>query len=563
MLKQLHDVEFETRTIGSLVLTTPVLRRLGFRGIVNHYCPIAEQATIDHGLVAELVTQSRLSDPTALYDLVDWAKRFAVPCLYPEVEEAAQLNDDKAGRMLDAIYDHRAFIWGDLVAKAAKIYQVDFHRLHADTMAMTLAGLFASQPEIEGVPHLEVGYNPKGEWIKQMKLFALSSGDEGIPVWFDTLDGGTGDSTTYAPQFAAFSEQARLSQFLPLDEIILIGDRKMPTQENQLTWLRLGLGYIGPVTMQDHHRKVLLKLLASGQTWERLPYVSQREAKKKPSERIIYQGLGHTVEISSPDALTQTFKVRHLYIHSSTKALREATRKQKEIAAIEAELQRIQKLVNKYDYKTPEIITQRVQKQAFKKRKASRYFTIEVVMHPDRPDAPMQLCYTVNLEQIQQDIQLDGVYLLVAGGKGATLSDAQILAEWKGQHKVERCFRLVNQVFLVAPLFLKTPRRIAALVFLIMVGTLVAGLIERQVKRVLAKLQQPIIGLMPEGRDTLRPSVERIFKAFADYGLVQIRDERGQIIESHFALLNAVQQQILKVLEIPRPAEVFVRPCRI
>ena len=52
MAPQLHEVEFETRTIGPLVLTTPVLRRLDFRGIVNRYCPIAEQAELDHGRIA-------------------------------------------------------------------------------------------------------------------------------------------------------------------------------------------------------------------------------------------------------------------------------------------------------------------------------------------------------------------------------------------------------------------------------------------------------------------------------------------------------------------------------
>ena len=149
--------------------------------------------------------------------------------------------------------------------------------------------------------------------------------------------------------------------------------------------------------------------------------------------------------------------------------------------AIEAELQRIQRLVNKYDYTTPEIIAQRVQSKAFKKRRAQKYFTIEVVNHPERPEAPLELRYRVDEQQVRQDAELDGVYLLVAGGKAATLSDGEILAEWKGQHKVEHCFCLVNQLFLVAPLFLKTPRRIAALVFLIMVGALVAGLIERQV----------------------------------------------------------------------------------
>ena len=127
---QLGEVEFETRTIGPLVLTTPVLQRLGFREVVNRYCSIAEQADLDHGLVAELVTQSRLSD------LPGWAERYAISALYPEVERAGQLNDDRAGRMLDAIYDQRAFIWGDLVAQAARVYQVDLRHLHADTMAL-------------------------------------------------------------------------------------------------------------------------------------------------------------------------------------------------------------------------------------------------------------------------------------------------------------------------------------------------------------------------------------------------------------------------------------------
>jgi transposase len=559
MIEQLREVEFETRTIGPLVLTTPVLQHLGFRGIVNRHCPIAEQADLDHGLVAELVAQSRLSDPCALYDLAGWATRYALPALYPELERAEQLNDDRAGRMLDAIYEHRAVIWGELIAHAARCYEIDLRRLHADTKAVTFAGQFADQPAEAGGPHLEPGYNPTGEWVQQLKLFALTTGDGGLPVWFDALDGGTGDSTTYAPQFAAFQAHARLAQFLPLAEVLLLGDRKMPTEENQLTWLRLGLGFIGPVTMQDHHRQTLRDLLAAGQTWQELPYVAQREADRPPAERTVYQGLGHTVTVTDPDNLPRSWAVRHLYIRSSALAQREATRRQDEVQAIETELQRLQGLVNKYDYKTPEIVARRVQSKAFKKRRAQQYFTITVVQHPDRPTAPLELGYRVARDQIQQDTALEGVYLVVAGGPAAALSDANLLAEWKGQYKVEHCFRLVSQLFLVAPLFLKTPRRIAALVFLIMVGALVAGLIERQVRRVLAELRRPIRGLMPEGRDNLRPTVARLFKAFADYSLVVVQDAQGRLVETRLARLNPVQEQIWQVLGLPQPAVLFAR----
>ena len=563
MAIQLHEVEFETRTIGPLVLTVPVLRRLGFREIVNRHCPIAEQAELDHGLVAELVTQSRLSDPTALYDLPGWAERFAIAALYPEIERTGQVNDDRAGRMLDALYDQRAVIWGDLIANAAQHYELDLHRLHADTMAMTFAGLFAAQPAIEGVPRLEPGYNPAGEWLQQLQLFALAAGDGGLPVWFDVLPGGTGDSTTYAPQFAACSEPARLARFLPLEDIILIGDRKMPTADNQLTWLRLNLGYIAPRTLQDQHRQTLRDVLEAGYTWQSLPYVAKRESAKLLAQRTHYRGLGHTVTVSDPQAPSRHWSVRHLYGHSSALARREMARRQTDMAAIEAELQRLQGLVNKYDDKTPEMVTRRVQSKAFKKRPAQQYFTIEVVSHADRPAAPLELRYRVDDAQVQRDAELDGVYLLVAGGKAATLSDAEIMAEWKGQDKVEHSFRLVNQLFLVTPLFLKTPQRIAALVFLVMVGALIAGLIERQVRRALAELQQPLKGLMPEGRDSLRPTVTRLFKAFADYSLVQVKEACGRVVESRFARLNPVQAHILELLGLPQPAELCAQPVRV
>src|SRR6266516_580121 len=105
-------------------------------------------------------------------------------------------------------------------------------------------------------------------------------------------------------------------------------------------------------------------------------------------------------------------------------------RRQTDMAAIEAELQRLQGLVNTYDDKTPEMVTRRVQSKAFKKRPAQQYFTIEVVSHAE----------------------LACVSLLVACCKAATLSDAEMMAEWQGQYKVEHRFRLVNQRFVVTPL---------------------------------------------------------------------------------------------------------------
>lgn len=559
MIETVGEVEFETRTVGPLVLTTPFLRSLGLAEIVDRLCPVGEQADMGHGVVAELVVQCRLTEPQALYEMVAWADRYDLAALYDELTEADQLNDDRVGRMLDEIYERRGVSWGELIGRAARSYEIELSRLHADTMPIKFAGLFGKQSEDEGVPRLEPGYNRQGEWVQQLKLFALAVGDGGLPVWFDALNGGAGDSPNYVPQFEAFSQHAQLATLLPLAEIIVLGDRKMPTTDNQLAWLRLGVGYIGPTMMQSHHHQALRDLLSTGQTWLELPYLAQREAGKSKAEQTVYQGVGHTVTLTDPET-GEAYPVRHLYIRSSALAQRAAKRRQDEMTAIAVEIERIQGLVNKYDYKTPEIIAQRVQKKAFKKRPAQRYFAIKVVEHPDRPEAPLELLYTVDHKQAAQDADLDGVYLLVAGGPAAALADASLLQEWKGQYKVEHCFRLTNQLFLVGPIFLKHPRRIVSLIFLIMVGCLVAGLIERQVRRVLAERQEPIQGLMPEGRDHLRPTVRRILKAFAHYSVVRIRHPDGSLLGRQFAKLDAVQQQILDLLGLPSPAELFARP---
>jgi len=559
MNKTLSEIEFETRTIGPLVLTTPFLRRLGLRETINRLCPVAEQADFDYGLVAELVVQCRLTDPRALYDMPGWAAQYEIAALSPDVDEANQLNDDRVGRLLDALYERRAMLWGEVIARAARAYAIDLSRLHADTMPIKFVGLFADQPVDDTVPRLEPGYNPQGEWVQQLKLFALAAGDGRLPVWFDALSGGTGDSPTYVPQFEAFCQHAQLATLLPLKEVIVIGDRKMPTVDNQLAWLRLGVSYIGPTTMQDSHRQALRMLLDEGQSWTALPYIAGRETDKDKDDRTVYRGVGHTVALTDADTGV-AYPVRHLYVSSSALAQHEAQRRQAEMSAIEAEIQRIQGLVNKYDYKSPEIIVRRVQEKAFKKRAARHYFDIQVVEHAERPAAPYALQYTIDHECVESDAALDGVYLLVAGGPAAHWDDASLLQEWKGQYKVEHCFRLTNQLFLCGPVFLKNSQRIVSLILLIMVGCLVAGLIERQIRRALAERHEPIHGLMPEGRDTLKPTVARILRAFADYSLVLIKWADGRLLQRQFARPNPVQQQILNVLEMPHPEALLGEP---
>src|SRR5712691_4080910 len=81
--------------------------------------------------------------------------------------------------------------------------------------------------------------------------------------------------------------------------------------------------------------------------------MSYRHLSKNLPQKALSRGLGHTVTVTDPHDPTRYWSLRHLYGHSSALASREAARRQSDMQAIEAELQRLQGLVNKYDYKTP------------------------------------------------------------------------------------------------------------------------------------------------------------------------------------------------------------------
>jgi len=54
-------------------------RRLDLRGMVDRACPVREVATLTHGQVIEVLVANRLTSPTPLRRVEDWAATWAVP----------------------------------------------------------------------------------------------------------------------------------------------------------------------------------------------------------------------------------------------------------------------------------------------------------------------------------------------------------------------------------------------------------------------------------------------------------------------------------------------------
>ena len=271
--------------------------------------------------------------------------------------------------------------------------------------------------------------------------------------------------------------------------------------------------------------------------------MAEADRPKPLAERGRYECLADTDELSAP-ATGQKYPVRRLYIRSSRKAEQTRTKRERQVAVIQAELDRMQGLLNKYDYTTLETVRARVAK-VLRRNVTGQYFDVQVSKTRARV-APLRLKWTLNRKRLRAAAQWDGVYSVLTNLPDKTHPPSAVLEIYKDQHQVEGRFRDLNQLPVrVRPLWLKRPDRLETLVFLSMLAVLVFALIERQVRRAIARTGQKITGLMPEKRDTTTPK-GGLLKAFDGLSVVKI--EQGHHIRYLLSELSSVQRQIIQAL---------------
>jgi hypothetical protein len=120
------------------------------------------------------------------------------------------------------------------------------------------------------------------------------------------------------------------------------------------------------------------------------------------------------------------------------------------------------------------------------------------------------------------------------------------LRRYKGQHAVERRYGEFKGPLAVAPLFLKTNRRITALITVICLALLIFCLVERQVRNALSPHGEMMTGLPGYGPAPARPTGRTIFQALADLRLIPAHDGNPAMIPKP----AGVQARLLDLLDI-------------
>ncbi len=229
-------------------------------------------------------------------------------------------------------------------------------------------------------------------------------------------------------------------------------------------------------------------------------------------------------------------------MYSSANAAGAVKARALKLAKATGELSRLVRTAGTRFHPTPDAVAARIQAIAAQRR-VKAYLRTTITQNP--AGKPV-LSWHFDQAALDAEAATDGWYALTANLPPDQASPAEVFLRYKGQHVVERRYGEFKGPLAVTPLFLKTSRRIAALITVICLALLIFCLIERQVRNALAPHGGKMTGLPGYRLTPAAPTGRTIFMALSDLRLIPAHDGNPAMIPKP----AGVQAQLLDLLEI-------------
>ena len=143
-----NEFKLRSETLGALPIVNHFLDRMGLDEIVDRHLPANDaRLRLAPATVIGVVVRNLAVDHRPVYALGEWASPFDPALLGLGVDDAAALNDDRVGRMLDRFFDaDRASLITEVVLRAVRDFAVELSQLHNDSTTVTFSCLLYTSP---------------------------------------------------------------------------------------------------------------------------------------------------------------------------------------------------------------------------------------------------------------------------------------------------------------------------------------------------------------------------------------------------------------------------------
>jgi len=536
-----EDSPYSSYNLDHLGLIAGMIDELGLPELIDTVIKQDhEQRQVSVGLCVKAMVLNGLGFVNrALYLMPHFFKDKPVERLLGEGVAAEHLNDDALGRALDAIYAYGPeALYGQMAAQAVKRLGLSCKVGHIDTSSFHVDGVYNSGQEDvpEGVIHITQGYSRDHRPdLNQEILQLICEHQAGIPLWMDALSGNSSDKASFRETLNAHLEQLHGGVGLSL----IVADSALYTAK---TLQDLGgFPWITRVPETIGGTRELI-LAVSGEWLETRPERAYTElgtcyAGVKQRWLVVYTQAAH-------GRAEQTVNKQHLkQSQAEYKVFNTLTNRSFAcVADAEAALAHLQKTLKVVALHDPRIVEVNSFKGKGRPRKGQP---------PDAVNYRIEAGVASVLETRHRKIQQKSCFIIASN----QLEEAQLCHEemldyyTPGQQKVEHGFRFLKDPWFMAnTLFLKSPKRIMALMMIMTLCLLIYGALEYRIRQSLQQHQQTFPTQL--GTTTAKPTARWVFQFFAGIHVLLIDSCREVILncnEYHYQLLKLLGERYVRL----------------
>jgi transposase len=483
-----------------------------------------------------------------MYRLCQFAEKSQIlNIIFPDIA-SKEYFDDRLADTLDAIYDYGIGNLEMLITRhMINHFDIQTTVAHNDTTSASTFGNCDKHPG-EGIT-ITYGYSKKHRQDLKQFVWSLSvSNDAAFPLYQQAYSGNTADVSTYVEQWQ------HLIDLMDDRGLLYVGDCKLASIDN-MAHIHDNQGFfLSPAPMYSTYEKVLENALQIHTEETLIPYKERfnrgfetpltltHEGKEYPLRMIILfdhglcyrtqQTLNRHVEKTRKqfDDLASKLGTYHLKTHEGIeKACQGILRKNKSQDFFNFEIQNEPVITFKNGRRG------RASKNGDEKVPVTTdHFTVRLIFHQELFDKALWRC---------------GYYPLITNKKDISFADA--MQSHKDQYKNEHTNRRAKSSLNLEPIYLQTPKRIEALLFLFKIALQMAVLIERSAREKIKARDKGLDNFMPNRKNVKNPTTENLLAEFKDIvkGIIELPS--GESF-GFISKLTDIQKDILSVLGIPQ-----------
>jgi transposase len=526
-----QPAEIQVKDIDHLGIVAGIIDQMGWVDAINELAGVHSLEQVNTGQVLKAMILNGLGFVAApLYLFSQFFEGKATEHLLGEGVKPEYLNDDRLGRALDKLYALGVTqVFTTLAMKGAQEFGILIKSIHLDSSSFHVDGEYrcestedaansdtktssssathqeseADEPKPITITH---GYSRDHRPdLKQFIVDTICTADGDVPLFLHVADGNKDDKTTFVQLFEKFREQWTFDGLCVADSALYSADNLIAMK--QLKWLTRV-----PLTLAAA-KQILLEIQAS--EWMTSSLKGYRIAERRSDYGGIQQRwlIVESEQRQQADIQQLNKRIDKEYLQQGAKLRQLST----QVFACEPDA-RAAALKFEQSLKYHRLCDLQFSPQAHYD-KAGR---------PRLDEAPSRISYCVqatlapNPEAIEVEMTRAGRFILATNVLDTIeLSGDEALTEYKDQQSNERGFRfLKDPLFFTSSVFVKSPKRVEALVMVMGLGLLVYSLAQHQLRQALAQAGEGIKNQV--GKLTERPTLRWVFQTFQSVHLVLV-----------------------------------------